>query len=138
MDHELRTFSPQEVNQLIPVLTPLLFKLREKQDRAVKLEAQIDALEIISDDSNENAVKELRRLTEAHHKEATEFYSVIESIHQKGCLVKDVEKGLVDFYSVIDGKVVYLCWMLGEPQVTHWHEVGQGFGQRQPLPIKPS
>ena len=135
MDHELRTFTTNEVNQLIPALTPLLLKRKEKQEHAVKLEAQIDALELISEGSGESSVKELRRLTEAHHKEATEFYAVIEAIHRHGCLVKDVEKGLVDFYSVIEGKVVYLCWMLGEEKVAHWHEVGQGFGQRQPLRV---
>ena len=51
-----------------------------------------------------------------------------------GCFLKDIETGLVDFYALHEGRVVYLCWRLGEPQVSFWHEVGRGFTYRQPIP----
>lgn len=41
--------------------------------------------------------------------------------------------GLCDFYSLKDGREVYLCWRLGEPEVAHWHELNAGFAGRQPL-----
>ena len=47
--------------------------------------------------------------------------------------------GLCDFYSLKDGREIYLCWRLGEPQVTHWHEWNAGFAGRQPLAtLKPA
>jgi hypothetical protein len=41
--------------------------------------------------------------------------------------------GLCDFYSMRDGREVYLCWRLGEPEVSHWHELSAGVAGRQPL-----
>ena len=46
---------------------------------------------------------------------------------------KDYERGLVDFPGVRDGRSVYLCWQLGEPEVRFWHELDAGFLGRQPL-----
>jgi hypothetical protein len=33
----------------------------------------------------------------------------------------------------MDGREVYLCWRLGEPEVAHWHELNEGFAGRQKL-----
>jgi hypothetical protein len=41
--------------------------------------------------------------------------------------------GLVDFPALWDGRLVYLCWKLGEPEVLYWHEIDAGFAGRQPL-----
>jgi len=39
----------------------------------------------------------------------------------------------VDFYSLRDDEPVFLCWQFGEPAVTHWHPLDEGFSARQPL-----
>jgi len=44
-----------------------------------------------------------------------------------------VERGLLDFPSIRDGREVHLCWLNREPEITHWHEVGAGFAERQRL-----
>ncbi len=64
---------------------------------------------------------------------AGEVTAAIERVNALGCLVKDVDAGLVDFYSLRDGEPVFLCWQFGERAVTHWHGVDQGFAGRQPL-----
>jgi len=46
---------------------------------------------------------------------------------------KNGPEGLVDFPAVLDGRPVYLCWKLGEPEVLHWHDLDAGFRGRQPL-----
>ena len=48
-------------------------------------------------------------------------------------VVRDLERGLIDFPSLLDGDEVYLCWLLDEPSVGHWHAVEAGFGGRRPL-----
>ena len=133
MDPQLRTFSVQEVNQLIPILTPLLIELQGKQKQAIDLETQIDALELISEPGGESTALELNRLVKRHHARVTEFYAIADEIHSHGCLLKDVELGLIDFYAMLDGKTVYLCWKLGEGKVGHWHEVGKGYAAREPI-----
>src|SRR5260370_36452525 len=50
-----------------------------------------------------------------------------------GCELKDPDTGLIDFLSLRDGRVVYLCWRLGEERVNYWHELQTGFAGRQPL-----
>jgi len=44
-----------------------------------------------------------------------------------------LEYGLLDFPTTLDGRLVYLCWKRGEPQVGHWHEIDGGFAGRRPL-----
>ena len=48
-------------------------------------------------------------------------------------VVRDVERGLVDFPALRDGEEVYLCWLVDEPAVAHWHAIEAGFTGRQPL-----
>ncbi|MGD8451654.1 MAG: DUF2203 domain-containing protein [Phycisphaerae bacterium] len=50
-----------------------------------------------------------------------------------GCVLKDWAGGLVDFPAVHEGRRVWLCWRLGEPSVTHWHELEGGFAGRHPI-----
>ena len=46
---------------------------------------------------------------------------------------EDVDRGLIDFPALRDGNEVYLCWELGEDEITHWHELDDGYGGRTPL-----
>lgn len=57
----------------------------------------------------------------------------LENIHSLGVEIKDVERGLCDFPALRDGRVVYLCWVLGEERIEWWHDLEAGFGGRQPL-----
>jgi hypothetical protein len=56
-----------------------------------------------------------------------------ERLEELEVLVRDLERGLVDFPAVVDGREVYLCWQLDEPDITHWHGLESGFAARQPL-----
>jgi len=50
-----------------------------------------------------------------------------------GVQVKDPGRGLIDFYSERDGTLVYLCYLLGEPDIQFWHPIDGGFAARQPI-----
>lgn len=58
---------------------------------------------------------------------------LLDELRQVGCLVKGIEDGLVDFYALREDRLVFLCWRLGEPTITYWHEVDDGFAGRQPI-----
>ena len=58
---------------------------------------------------------------------------VVEEIQELGCLVKDIDLGLVDFYALVDGQDIFYCWQLGEQEVRYWHSVNEGFANRRPL-----
>jgi hypothetical protein len=65
---------------------------------------------------------------------AQRINAYINELASVGCVFKGFEGGLVDFHSQLHGRDVYLCWRLGEPDVSHWHEIESGFAGRQPLP----
>ena len=50
-----------------------------------------------------------------------------------GCTLKDWRTGLVDFPALRGGHRVWLCWRLGEPSVTYWHDLNEGFAARRPI-----
>lgn len=50
-----------------------------------------------------------------------------------GVQVKDLDLGLLDFPCKVEGEVVLLCWKLGEPSITHWHGMDEGFAGRKPI-----
>ncbi len=60
-----------------------------------------------------------------------ELRSYEAELRQLGCVCKDPREGLVDFPAELDGRVVFLCWKLGEDEIGHWHEVDAGFAGRQ-------
>jgi hypothetical protein len=57
----------------------------------------------------------------------------VEELRQLGVEAKSATEGLVDFPAVFDGRMVYLCWRLGEPEVSYWHELDAGFRGRKLL-----
>ena len=62
-----------------------------------------------------------------------DIQSDIDEVNKVGCVVKDVDIGLVDFFHKKGENVVFLCWRYGEPRITHWHPVNSGFSNRRPL-----
>ena len=57
----------------------------------------------------------------------------LDQLAEWGIELKDLSTGLVDFPAMREGRVVYLCWRLGELQIAFWHDIETGFAGRQPL-----
>jgi hypothetical protein len=72
-----------------------------------------------------------QRLT--HDRLAESLRAALEQIQSTGCLVKDLDSGLLDFPAIIDNKEVYLCWRLGEDRIRFYHGQREGFAGRKPL-----
>jgi hypothetical protein len=65
-----------------------------------------------------------------------EFERIESSVHalsEMGCILKDINSGLVDFPTIRNGREVLLCWRYDEPEVGFWHDAEAGFAGRQPL-----
>src|SRR5712691_10696876 len=52
--------------------------------------------------------------------------AAIEELEEYGCVIKDLDIGLIDFPTLFHGREVYLCWKMGEARITHWHGVDEG------------
>ncbi len=57
----------------------------------------------------------------------------LEELGRLDIVVRDLDAGLIDFPALRDGEEVYLCWLVDEPAVAHWHAIEAGFMGRQPL-----
>ena len=64
---------------------------------------------------------------------AQRLKDTVDEIHRLGCLVKDLDIGLIDFPTIWKGEEVYLCWKLGEPGIRYWHSVEAGFRGRKQI-----
>jgi len=63
----------------------------------------------------------------------TQLKNAIEQVQEFGCVVKDLDIGLIDFPTLLRGEEVYLCWKLGEPSIAWWHGVDEGFRGRKAI-----
>ena len=68
-----------------------------------------------------------------HDQLAATFNSALTQIIETGCVIKDLDVGLLDFPSVIDNQDVYLCWKLGEDRIRFYHRQDEGFAGRKPI-----
>jgi hypothetical protein len=68
-----------------------------------------------------------------HGRAALEVALGFDRLEELDIVVRDLERGIIDFPSLLAGEEVYLCWLLGEPSVGHWHAVESGFGGRRPI-----
>jgi hypothetical protein len=62
-----------------------------------------------------------------------ELQRAIADLQAADVVVRDVVRGLVDFPALRDGEEIYLCWLVDEPEIEHWHELDAGFAGRRPL-----
>lgn len=60
----------------------------------------------------------------------------VSALRNRGIEIKDLVSGLVDFYALRQGELIYLCWKEGESDIQWWHPVTGGFGARQRLTIE--
>jgi len=119
-------FTREDANAALPTLRPLLQRLRDARDLLTDAEAH----EALSDAAPGNGGGEAGVQVGESFLEVRRLLATLE---ESGILLRDIDRGLVDFPSVIDGREVFLCWELGEESVDHWHGPGAGFGGREPL-----
>ncbi len=59
--------------------------------------------------------------------------SALIELREREVVLRDLDRGLVDFPALRDGREVYLCWQEGEVEIGYWHDLESGFGGREPL-----
>jgi hypothetical protein len=126
-----RLFTINEANALLPTVRPLveavlesIRRLRAKSEVVIRArDLDPDAPDLMErlqeDDEIARLIKGLR--------------ARVDEINSYGCVCKGAEQGLIDFPCMIANEVVFLCWQIGEPSVSYWHRIEDGFAGRRPL-----
>jgi len=130
----MKLFSPEKVNALIPQLAPLIEDLwGKRRDLAIRLLENDPALRAGRSSgtsaTNVGRRSEARRCTELK----AEITGIVNRIEAYGCVVKDLDLGLLDFPAEREGRLVFLCWKAGEPAIAHWHGTDESFSARKAL-----
>jgi hypothetical protein len=134
-----RYYTPAQANAALPLVRAIVQDivnlsrdLRERRERLPVLHG-----------------RQRGRMSAAHEEEVAQgqleverdlerMGELVSELNALGIELKDDVKGLIDFTCRMDGRDVYLCWLLGEPTVAHWHELDAGFAGRQKLKMDPS
>jgi hypothetical protein len=135
MDEGPRFFTLDEANAMLPALRLALgdlARLRSELERAIVAVGGAEPAALIL--QRGEGPPPGREGEAAHLLEVAERVTEsVERVNAMGCVLKDAEAGLVDFYAVRDDEPVFLCWQLGEPCVAHWHPLDGGFTAREPI-----
>jgi hypothetical protein len=121
-----RHYSLEEANAMLPQLEPLLQQLRESRDELTDAEAH----ELLSDASAGNGGGEPGRQVGVAFLEVRRILGALE---EAGIVLRDIDRGLLDFPSLDGDREIFLCWELGEDEISYWHDLESGYGGRQPL-----
>lgn len=121
-----RHYTREEANALLPQLKQLLTQLREAKDELTDEQAH----ELLSEAAPSNgggepgiqvgtAFLEVRRL--------------LETLEEAEIVVRDIDRGLLDFPAIVEDQEAFLCWEMGEDEVAYWHDLSSGYSGRRPL-----
>lgn len=131
-----RYFTVGEANALLPQLERQLEQLQALYRRAREKFIELQRLRAVGHREDGTLIMQYDyRLARRDYQDLVErVHRLLEDIHALGCEVKHIEEGLVDFPARIGGREVYLCWRLGEPAVSYYHGVQEGYAGRRPIP----
>lgn len=125
----MKLFTVEEANALLPSVRQLLKRLQRFRQRLATYKAEARQAAEQADQGGggiSNGLLYARLLTN--------FAGEMSDLEAMGVQLKDFERGLVDFPSLRDGRVVLLCWQLDEgDELEWWHDMDAGFGGRTPL-----
>lgn len=121
-----RHYTQAEANAMLPKLAPLISRLQAAKAELTDAEAH----EALSDSAPGNGGGDPGRQVGEGFLEVRRLLGALE---EAGIVIRDIDRGLLDFPALIEGREVYLCWEQGEDEVAHWHELTSGYGGRKPL-----
>jgi hypothetical protein len=128
-------FTPQQAQALLDEV------IRELAERLVALRAETEPMRrrwqriVVAIGSNGGGLDkaEAERLREQLEAAQNEASQILAEIGAHGVQVKDPDRGLLDFPTLIDGRPALLCWQVGEERIEFWHTVEDGFAGRRPI-----
>jgi hypothetical protein len=132
----MRIFSLDEANLLLPLLRGELSRLRELRRKIVAKQSLVDIEEMTAQPGSfqdEASKGRIGGLLGEIERDVLVFHRITEELQATGAELKDLDKGLVDFYGMHGDEIVYFCWADGEEQISHWHSLDSGFKGRRKI-----
>jgi hypothetical protein len=134
-DDESKNFSLLEAERLRAKIEPILIEAMEARRKMAELDQQLGALaeRISRSGGMQVPYEKTAKVRLERNRLEGSIQGALESIHSTGCIVKDLNAGLLDFPSRLNNEEVYLCWRLGEDRIRFYHRQDEGFAGRKPI-----
>jgi hypothetical protein len=130
----MKKFTIEAANAALPlvraIVTDLVHLSQEVTERRQRVNFLLSNRER---DENDPYWQELAAVEVSLEQDSLRLREYVDELRQLGIEPKSAVDGVVDFPAELDGRLVYLCWKLGEEEVLHWHELDGGFQKRRPL-----
>jgi hypothetical protein len=127
-------FTVAEANALLPTVRPLVERMVEyRRELGSGLDRRRELAELTGSNGGGLSPGVASEVDEAVKTAAAGIKRCVEELTALGVQVKDIDSGLVDFPSFLEGEEVLLCWQLGEDEIGWWHTLDGGFAGRRPL-----
>jgi hypothetical protein len=129
---DTRYFTLEEANRTLPLVRRIV---QDIVDEYAEWKGALGRYEAVAarDRGDLGESEEAAALRTEVDEIAQRINEFIDELKQIGCVLKGFDDGLVDFHSTHDDRDIFLCWKLGETEVSHWHEIGAGLAGRRPV-----
>jgi hypothetical protein len=119
-------YTRDEAQALLPQVRQWLQRAEHTRDELLKFDKRLNTLLEPGRDAGGELVNDWTRAM-------ADFRSALEEFQQRDILIKDVDRGLLDFPALIGGKEVFLCWEKDEDVIEFWHDLDTGYAGRERL-----
>ena len=129
------TFDLDAANDALTEVAPLLATLSDQRAELIRLRDRTLAAHAAATTGGGPGMDEAeaQRIRLRMQGIVDQMAAAVARIDALGITLRDIERGLIDFPALVEGRPVWLCWQLGETDVAFWHEFDSGFGSRRPL-----
>ena len=130
-----KRFTLAEAQSLIPSVDPVLRKAVELKSSYTEAEEAMEAFSQRIQMMGGLVVNREQALETRNRRDtaSASLREAIQELDQFGCVLKDLDTGLIDFPTLFRGREVYLCWKLGEASIAFWHGTDEGFAGRKAI-----
>jgi len=135
MAEEFRHFTLTEAERTRAQVEPMLIEAMEGRRELAGVEEELSSVARRIGMLGGSLVSqaEVSALRTRHGQIGMKLQHMLETIEATGCLVKDLDTGLLDFPAILNDEEVFLCWRLGEDRIRYYHSIHEGFAGRKPL-----
>jgi len=135
-----KIFTVRDAKQILPELEIIFKDLDQVRSRLRKLKGKMDVLEMLWGEEvhlEENPdYREYLHYAQEIQGAKVNFESIHTRFADQEVVLKNLDSGLIDFYGVIDRRLVFLCWKRGENSVEYYHHLDSGFSGRENIPAE--
>jgi hypothetical protein len=130
-----KLFTVDEANAMLPLVSAITKDLVDLYQEVLETQGRLEHLTSRgeTEERSDPYADEIAEMEHELDRDREKLRHYVAELMELGVEPKGPAEGLIDFPAMMEGRIVYLCWKLGEPEVLYWHDLEAGFAGRQSL-----